>query len=55
MPPQLKPHIHVTKSAKRDNIYKLCLWMPEKHDCLKTSSILAKNANLSYIPQDQRA
>ena len=30
----LKLQIHFTKSANRDNIYKLCLWMPEEHNCL---------------------
>ena len=27
MPPRLKIYIHFTKSIKRDNIYKLCLYM----------------------------
>ena len=34
IPPELKLHIHFTKSPKRDNIYKLCLWMLEEHYCL---------------------
>ena len=35
MPPQLKLHIHYTKSPKRDNINILCLWMPKEHRCFK--------------------
>ena len=31
MPPQLKLHLHFTKSPKHDNIYILCLFMPEEH------------------------
>ena len=38
MPPRLKLHIHYTKSLKRDNIYKLCLWMPEEHNRLVLTS-----------------
>ena len=34
MTPQLKLHIHFSKSPKHDNIYKLCLWMLEEHDRL---------------------
>ena len=34
MPSKLKLHIHFTKSLKRDNIYKSCLWMLEEHNCL---------------------
>ena len=33
MPPRLKLHIHFTKSSKRDNISKLCLFMPQEHTC----------------------
>ena len=35
MPPKFKLHIHFTKSPKRDNIYKLCLWMLKEIGCLK--------------------
>ena len=34
---KLKLNIHFTKSSKRD-IYKLCLWMPEEHNCLIITS-----------------
>ena len=27
-------YLHFTKSLKRDNIYKLCLWILEEHSCL---------------------
>ena len=57
---KLKLHIHFTQSPKRDNIYKLCLWMLEEHKCLiLTSQLVAKlryrahaqNVNLSHIVQ----
>ena len=35
MPQKLKLHIDFTKSLKRDNIYKLCLWMLEEQKKLK--------------------
>ena len=31
MPQKLKLYIHFTKLPKRDDIYKLCLWMLEEH------------------------
>ena len=31
---KLKLNIHLTKSPKRDNIYKLCLYTLEEHKCL---------------------
>ena len=34
---QLKLHTHFTKSLKRDNIYKLCLWMLEENKKLERS------------------
>ena len=33
-----KSKLHFTKSSKRDNIYKLCLWMPEEHNRLILTS-----------------
>ena len=56
--PRLKFHTQFTKSLKRDNIYLLCLWMPEEHNRLILTSYHlpklkytahAKNVNLSYI------
>ena len=35
---KLKLKIRFTKSSKRDNIYKLCLWMPEEHSYLILTS-----------------
>ena len=31
---KLKLNMHLTKSPKHDHIYKLCLYMVEKHTCL---------------------
>ena len=31
--PKLKDNIHLTKSPKCDNIYKLCLYTLEEHKC----------------------
>ena len=31
--PKLKTDIHLTKSPKRDHVYKLCLYMLEEHYC----------------------
>ena len=31
--PKLKLNIHLTKSPKRDHIYKLCLYTLEEHKC----------------------
>ena len=41
-PLKVKLHIHFTKSPKRDNIYKLCLWMLDKHNskCQDTAPML---------------
>ena len=36
MPPQLKLQIHFT--SFRDNIYQLCLWMPDERSCLISTS-----------------
>ena len=62
MPKKLKLHTHFTKSSKRENIYKLCLWMLEEHTCfILTPSVFlymlrykahATNVNLSYIAQN---
>ena len=30
----LQRPLHFTKSLKRDNTYKLCLWITEEHSCL---------------------
>ena len=58
---KLKLNIHFTKSFKRDNICKLCFWMPEERNCLILTSwhvrklryrAHAKNVNLSYIAQN---
>ena len=32
--PKLKLNVHLTKSPKRDHIYKLCLYPLEEHKCL---------------------
>ena len=32
--PKLKLHLHLTKSPKRDNIYRWCLYMLEEHNYL---------------------
>ena len=39
MLPKFKLNIHFTKSPKRDNIYKLCLWMLEQHSCIILRSL----------------
>ena len=36
--PKLKLNIHLTKSHKRDHIYKLCLYILEEHNCLILTS-----------------
>ena len=36
--PKLKLNIHLTKSPKRDHIYKLCLYTLEEHKCLILTS-----------------
>ena len=33
MIPKIEPNIHLTKSPKRDHIYKLCLYMLEEYNC----------------------
>ena len=38
MPPKFELHIHFTKSLKRDNIYKLCLWKLGEHNCVILTS-----------------
>ena len=35
---KLKSYIQLTKSSKRDHIYKLYLSMPEEHNCLILAS-----------------
>ena len=37
-PQILKLNIHLTKSSKRDHIYKLCLYTVEEHKCLILTS-----------------
>ena len=37
-PQKLKNSIHLTKSPKHDNIYKLCLYTLEEHKCLILTS-----------------
>ena len=34
----LELNIHLTKSSKRDHIYKLCLYMLKEHNCLILAS-----------------
>ena len=41
--PKLKLNIHVTKSPKRDHIYKFCLYTLEEHKCLILTSL--------YVPK----
>ena len=36
--PKLKLNIHLTKSPKRDHIYKLCFYSLEEHKCLILTS-----------------
>ena len=36
--PKMKLNIHLTKSSKRDHIYKLCLYALEEHKCLTLTS-----------------
>ena len=36
--PKLKLNIHLTKSPKRDRIYRWCLYMLEEHNCLILTS-----------------
>ena len=38
IPIQLKLQLHFTKLPKRDNIYKVNLWMPEEYNCLILTS-----------------
>ena len=38
--PKLKLNIRLTKSLKRDHIYKLCLYTLEEHKCLIIINIL---------------
>ena len=61
MPKKLEFQIDFIKSPKHDNIYKLCLWMPEEQNCLILTSwhvpklrykAHAKNVNLSNIAQN---
>ena len=35
---KLKLNIHLTKSPKRDHVYKLCLYTLEEHKCLILTS-----------------
>ena len=45
----MKLHLHFTKSPQRDNIYKGCLWMPEKPICLiLTSKLIPKPRYIAY-------
>ena len=36
--PKLKVNIHLTKSPKRDHIFRWCLYMLEEHNCLILTS-----------------
>ena len=42
--PKSTLNIHLTKSPKRDHIYKLCLYMLEEHDCLISKLKCSANA-----------
>ena len=44
---ELKLYKHFTKSPKRESIYKLCLWMPEEHNCLILTSLHIPNLRYS--------
>ena len=59
--PKLKLNIHLTKSPKRDHIYKLFLYMLVEHNCLilnpnifQSCNIapILENNNLSYTAQN---
>ena len=59
-PKKLKFNIHLSKSHKRDHIYKLCLYMLGKHICLilkskaesRNIAPMLENNNLSYIAEN---
>ena len=44
--PKLKLYIHLTKSFKRDHIYKLYLYTLEEHKCLILTSLLCAKAEI---------
>ena len=44
--PNLKLNIHLTKSPKRDHIYKWCLYMLEEHNCLVLNILICSKAKI---------
>ena len=52
MPQKLKLHIHFKKSPKRDNIYKLCLWMLEEHSLLNINILESKRRYDTIFPNE---